>query len=237
MQRNPAVRVSKRPKTSTISLKKKDCQKRPSKSYHSPDIAPSYQILEETDRPALSIFEQADKTLIIETGNFELSQFAKSLFLLRDSFVSCLGSCSMNRVVSISKPQAEHFGMLLDFLVASAHESSARAIMDKYRHCVNAVPTRRPLSAGHEKHRGAQHHRKDETSNDHRETNTALYLIEENVTMETCMGAVHARILSARSKKTMVTLGFELQYAGHQKLTLSPFAINYMSPTLSTAAR
>ncbi|KAH7396823.1 hypothetical protein DE146DRAFT_52241 [Phaeosphaeria sp. MPI-PUGE-AT-0046c] len=220
----PVVRVPKRSKKPPVSLQKKESQKRPSMSYHSTDTAPSCQMTEDSNCPELSMYEQADKTLIIETSNYELGQFAKALFLLRDSFVSCLGggSYSINRVVSISKPQADHLGMLFDFLVASAHESSAQAIMNKYQDAANVAPSRVQLATNFEK-------RQDGNVNDRKDTQKALYLVEENVTMETNIGAVHARILSARSSKGMMTLGFEFHYTGHQSLALSPFAINYMS--------
>lgn len=225
--RKPTLRVPKRSKTSTISLQKKESQKRPSKSHRLIDVAPSYQILEATDCPALSVYEQADETLIIETGNYDLGQFATPLFLLRDSFVSCLGGISINRDVSISKPQADHLAMLFDFLVASAHESSAQAIMSKYQNAAHLAPSTRQVQTS----RQSRHQTR--VANDHKDKQTILYLFEENITMTTFIGAIHARILSARSYKAMITLGFELQYTGHQRLALSPFAINYMSHALA----
>ena len=208
-QRKPTIRVSKRPKTPTMSLQKKESKKR-SKSHRLIDVAPSYQILEETDRPALSVYERADKALIIETGNYELNQFAKSLFLLRDSFVSCLGGSSINRDVSISKPQADHLAMLFDFLVASAHEFSAQAVMNKYHHAAHMAPSSRQIETS------SPHLHQPKVVNNHKDKEALLYLFEESVTMTTSIGDVHARILSARSNKAMSTLGFELQYTGHQ---------------------
>lgn len=221
------VHTPKRPKK--VSFQRKDCQKKPNKSYHHTSSAPFELTNNEVNDPELSIYEQADNTLVVETGLYGLGHFAKALFLLRDTFMACLGD-RMNRVLGISKTQADHLVMIFDFLVASAHQSSAQAILNKYRDAKNAAPLLRQMEPDIMEFWKDQYHDARET-NDHKETKPALYLLEEKATMETSIGVVHARILSARSSKATKTVAFDMHYTGYPRLALSPFTIKYMSHT------
>lgn len=75
--------------------------------------------------------EEEEASLIFNIGNHILHQFTKLIVFLRDSFLKCIGRMSLKHILSVSKTPEDYILKLFDFLVASAHSCSAKAIMEK----------------------------------------------------------------------------------------------------------
>lgn len=188
----------------------------------------SEQLIIRVEHPKISIYEQADQTLVIETGNYTLHDIAKGLFLLRDSFIACLGG-QINHIVSISAAQADDLGMLFDTLTAAAHDSSAHSIMRRYHQQPESHTYTGGTRIDLNKFRALRNQNQNKSISNSAEKGIFGYLIEQTLTMETTVGSVKARILSTRQKKAATTLGFVFDYTGSPTLGLSPFTVHYVS--------
>jgi hypothetical protein len=72
-------------------------------------------------RPNIKIYEQADQTLVFDTGNYTLYQFTKPAMLLQDALTTSFERLKNKSSINISEAQLGHLQKLFDLLVASAY--------------------------------------------------------------------------------------------------------------------
>lgn len=181
--------------------------------------------------PRINVYEHVDQTLFLDPGNYELHQITKPAMLLRDALQAAFQMMRTNRVTSISKPQMEQLQMLFDFLIASAHTASAETLTKQYSSNSRTKSPDRSLSV--RKYRYPKFQKQPITSRSI-ETKSLPYLEKENMNLETIVGSVRAKILSARSFVNSKTLAFIFEYCGNEVLGLSPFVVDYVSHELTS---
>jgi hypothetical protein len=181
-------------------------------------------------RLKINIYEQADQSLFLDTGNHALDQITKPAVFLRDSLIASLNAMRTNRIASISEAQAEHLQMLFDFLVASAHTASVDSITKQYSNSSGTKLLDRSFPTSESK--GMIVQRGGTSSSSIVEAFLPASLEEISMTLNTVAGTVKAKILSARSYTDATTLAITFEYLGDTSLGLSAFAVDYMSHEL-----
>ncbi|CAO2658641.1 Nn.00g063640.m01.CDS01 [Neocucurbitaria sp. VM-36] len=181
--------------------------------------------------PRVNIFEQEDQTLIVDTGNYGLHQITKSVLILRDSLIESLSTMRTKGATGISEPQIEQLQMLFDSLIASAHTASAEAIAKKYgsMSLVKLLDGNSTVS----KSKGNIIRKRDNDPISITKGSLPIYLEEKAMKLDTTLGSVDAKLLSARSIVASTTIEFNFWYYGNAQLSLSPFAVHFKSPLLS----
>lgn len=182
--------------------------------------------------PKINISERADRTLVLDTGNYALDEITKPAMLLRDRLVDSLDAKRTGANVAISEPQAGHLQMLIDFLVVSAHTASAEALMKRYGYGSETKLLDRGSPSLKIKSPMIRKEQPDYRSIT--EESMPVYVEKKSMTLDTRIGSVRATILSARTSTDSTTLVFTFEYAGDPGLGLSSFAVNFMSHTLLT---
>ncbi|KAJ4365146.1 hypothetical protein N0V83_008764 [Neocucurbitaria cava] len=177
--------------------------------------------------PKVNIFEQEDRTLVIDTGNYDLDQITKSALLLRDPLINSLSRMRTMAAIGINKPQLEHLLTIFDLLIASAHTASAEAIAKKHGSIASVEPLDRRSTASRSKDLTIR--RKDKEFTEIPKKYFPMFLEEKTMKLGTIVGSVDAKLLSARSIIESKIIGFKLSYHGNAKLKLSPFSVQLFS--------
>ncbi|PVI04943.1 hypothetical protein DM02DRAFT_668655 [Periconia macrospinosa] len=180
--------------------------------------------------PKIKVYEQADRTLVLDTDNYALHQVTKPAMLLRDSLIASFETMRTNRVLRISETELGHLQMLFDFLVASAHTASAESIMKNYANSSGSKTLDGVFPAS--KCKGAIFQRRGIGSDGIKKRSLSTYLEEKSMTLNTDVGSVKAKILSARSYTDSTTLAITFEFLAGSTLGLSPFAVYFMSHEL-----
>jgi hypothetical protein len=180
--------------------------------------------------PKINLYEQADRTFLLDAGHSRLHQITKPAMLLRDVLVASVARMYRNGVIRISEGQVEHFQMLFDFVVASAHAASAETILKRYDKGLSTRSICQFRSAVSQKDATIRY---ESFGFDKTFAEVPTIYLEENVlSVDAAPGPVRGRILSSRSPTHSSTLAFAFEYLGHPSQELTPFAIYYMSHEL-----
>ena len=149
---------------------------------------------------------------------------------LRDSLVASFNAIHTNPYVSISEVQTKHLEMLFDFLIASAHTASVETILKKYGigSGTKLLDQRFPVSM----YEDTVVQKRGISSSSMAKGSLPAYPEEKSLTLDTNMGSVKVKILSARTRTDSATLAFTFEYLGDANLGLSPYAVHYMSHAL-----
>jgi hypothetical protein len=181
-------------------------------------------------RLKINIYEQADQSLFLDTGNYTLDQITKPAVFLRDSLIASLNAMRTNGTASISEAQVEHLQMLFDFLVASAHTASVGSIKKQYNISSETKVLDRSFPTSESK--GITVQKGSTYSSSIMEASLPTSLQEMSMTLNTVAGTVKAKILSARSYTDATTLAITFVYFGDARLGLSAFVVDFMSHEL-----
>ncbi|KAF2874253.1 hypothetical protein BDV95DRAFT_604441 [Massariosphaeria phaeospora] len=167
--------------------------------------------------PRLVVYEQADQTLVLDTGNYALNEITKPAILLQDSLIAALDTMHTAHISGISKTSIKKLEQLFDFVVASAHTASADIIARKYSDSAHAKELVQGCSC------------KDVSKKQTRKTGLAICIEENCIELDTTVGSVNAKLLSGRTNVYSELLAFKFQYCGNAVLNLSPFAVDFVS--------
>lgn len=192
-----------------------------------------YSVYRRCSHPNVKVHEQADQTLVFDTGNYALHQVTKPAMLLQDSLTFCFEKLRNKTTVNIDGAQLTHLQKLFDMLVASAHTSSAENILDRYgpsSYVKRYSQTPPPIF----KSRPNTSQRRRINSSIVNKRAISTYVDEKLLSLDTDVGRVKAKILMARCYGKSRTLAFEFEYSGLAALNVLPFAIDYMSHELGS---
>jgi hypothetical protein len=191
--------------------------------YNSKNIASirAPQVLVNPDHPRLKVYEQADRTLLFETGNCELHEITKSAAFLQDSLATCFEDLHTHAGLGIDKAPLEHIQKLFDLLIASAHTSSAEHIMKKYGGITSPakMSSETPVNT-------------TVSTTSINKSPVATCLEDKTFSLATNVDCIKIKILIARSFGDSRTVAFTFQYTGSESLNLPPLTIDFMSHEL-----
>jgi hypothetical protein len=176
--------------------------------------------------PKVHIYEQADQTLILDTGNYALHEITKATMLLQDSLRTSFDAMRTNCSISISKAQVKNLQMLFDLVLASALTASADRVMHNYTSSSTNMLPGQSLPTNQHKRTivGRQIMSTSSTAQ-----KASIYLRTQNMVLDTGVGSVEVEVLSAWSGTAPITLALTFEYLGYAHLGVSPFSVCFMS--------
>lgn len=80
----------------------------------------------------LHVFEHEDSSVVIDSGDFALDRFTKSLVMLHQPLSDALHQLCMQYLQGVDSAQVTHLQYVFDQICASSLTASADAICDQY---------------------------------------------------------------------------------------------------------
>jgi hypothetical protein len=133
----PRLKISaimpKRPSRKKKPQQKSSCRSLYRKSEGEDVIsATNMQDMSALSGPRIYIYEEADRTLICDSGHYRVQDIAQPLLLIFDQLAPAFDKAISQGNLLLKKNEVHHLKSVLDFLRIMCHQSSAGAIMERY---------------------------------------------------------------------------------------------------------